>query len=131
MTIAGGWLGTYYYDTVAERERFEASFITVGSQGDFRGQILDDGPLGEANVEGVQVGVFVTFTKVYVKPPADHATAPVYYEGEMSEDGKRIVGTWRIVEGHSTGTWEARRLWFEEVEEESRIESGGILVGAR
>jgi hypothetical protein len=125
-TIAGGWLGTYYYgNTVQTPERFEATFSTPGREGNFGGRILDDGVLGEANViEGVQSGREIAFIKIYVRPPAGHETAPVYYEGTMSEDGKLLTGTWmlhfssrRNRTSTLRGTWEARRLWTEVAEE--------------
>ncbi|GAB4452649.1 MAG: hypothetical protein OHK0029_03970 [Armatimonadaceae bacterium] len=137
-SIAGGWLGTYYYDSMAERTRFEASFSRIGVEGKFSGRILDDGPLGEANAEGMQSGLSVVFTKVYIQPPEGHATYPVQYEGEMSDDGKRITGIWHLTirepgeRRHTVrGTWEARRIWFGETEEDSRVESEGLLIGAR
>jgi hypothetical protein len=137
FSVAGGWLGTYYFDDGDEPCRFEATFYESDREGGFRGRILDDGELGEANAEGEQVALTVSFTKAYVRPPDGRGSYPIYYRGEMSEDGKRIAGDWRLdwhEHGHRftrAGTWEARRLWFEAVEEDVRAESEGLLVGAR
>jgi hypothetical protein len=129
-SIAGGWLGTYYYDSYSEPTRFEASFSAMGRDWRFGGRILDDGPLGDANaINGAQTGQKVSFVKVYVRPPGGHITVPVYYEGQLSEDGKTMSGTWRLSLS-TTGTWEARRLWFEEAEEAMQPESERLLVGA-
>jgi len=133
-SIAGGWLGTYYYDSHREPSRFEATFSPLGADGRFAGRILDDSLLGEASANnGVQTGRSISFVKVYIRPPRSHITAPVYYEGTLSEDGKTMAGTWRLTQS-THGTWEARRLWFEEAGEEALQESEAaesVLVGAR
>ena len=44
-SIAGGWLGSYYYGKSAPNTppvRFEATFSLPGSTGKFTGKILDD-----------------------------------------------------------------------------------------
>lgn len=133
--IAGGWLGTYYFDDATEPCRFEATFNAPNSEGQFLGRILDDNELGEANVEGVQAALTVSFVKVYIRPPQE--TVPITYRGDLSEDGTRITGIWRLewqTHGHiihRTGTWEARRLWYEAVADEVHSESEGLLIGAR
>ena len=143
-SVAGGWLGTYYYDRKAATEpaRFEATFSAMARTGRFDGKILDDSALGEARaLEGQQSGDSVSFAKVYIKPPRGHAVAPVQYEGTLSEDGKRITGTWRLEYNHPTkrravrmnGTWEARRLWYDLQEEisEATPERELMLIGER
>lgn len=110
-SIAGGWLGTYYYrgaDSWQEPTRFEATFAIKADQSQFSGTILDDGPLGEADVEGTQRGRNVHFTKRY-RVENDYK---IRYEGTMSEDGKVITGKWIVRgSGGTRGTWEAHRLW--------------------
>lgn len=65
LSVAGGWLGTYFYSGRLSRQepvRFEATF-TVRSDGSFMGKILDDSDLGEAGVSGTQSALIVKFTK--------------------------------------------------------------------
>src|SRR5689334_10024354 len=120
-SIAGGWLGTYYYRVAHAWQppcRFEATLSPLRSDGRFTGTILDDGPLGIADVTGTQTGRRVDFTKVYAGPGGGaRRLAPIDYEGTLSEDGRSVSGTWRIeapAPGQSRrpevhGTWEAHR----------------------
>jgi|GEM_PF-852842 hypothetical protein len=128
-SVLGGWLGAYYYkDSTRLPVRFEATFrLEQGDEGAaeagrFGGVILDDGYLGEAAVrKGVQQGLIVRFTKVYLQGTVRQGIVPVHYAGTLSEDGKLITGTWRLStlrggQGRritETGYWEARRLWSE------------------
>ena len=129
LSVEGGWLGTYHYSSGdMPPERFEARF-SRRSDGRFSGTILDDGALGEANVEGRQEGLLVQFIKQYVRPPVGYVTAPVLYEGALSEDGKLMSGQWSlkvrylgVFKSTTMGSWHARRLWGEEREDESRPE---------
>ena len=118
-SIAGSWLGTYYYDWPGHDPcAFEANFSLSGDEGAFGGRILDDGPLGESNIEGTQTDAAIQFVKVYIDPPRDSHTSPIHCEGTLSEDGNQITGTWKIPPPPDdprrdfalTGTWEARRL---------------------
>ncbi len=118
-SIAGHWLGTYYHDWPGHEPcQFEANFSDADNRGAFRGRILDDGPLGEANIEGTQVEVVIAFVKVYINPSPDSHTSPIHCEGTLSEDGNQITGTWKIPPPPDdprrdyavTGTWEARRI---------------------
>lgn len=122
-TVSGGWLGTYAYRGSHRHQppvRFEAVFSGVRGDGRFGGTILDDGPLGLANVSGTQEGLIVRFTKVYVC--ADSAGAgPIAYAGTLSEDGRQLKGTWELpiwLPGSRRlvvrGVWDAHRLWAEE-----------------
>jgi hypothetical protein len=135
-SITGGWLGTYAYKGRAAGQkpvRFEATFTALGSEGRFTGTILDDGPLGEAGVTGAQDGRRVHFTKAYFRPSGYTETGPVLYEGTLSEDGRLLVGVWRLeLPGHPSiqGVWDARRTWGAESETEALVEGAGALVGA-
>lgn len=128
-SIAGGWLGTYHYRAAGQPPtRFEATFTRLaGAQYRFGGTILDDGPLGEANVsDGTQRGLYVAFTKVY--SPQNEGVAPVSYEGMLAPDGRTVSGTWEIAPAKRRlrrvrGVWEARRLWSENAENEAVPES--------
>lgn len=124
VSVSGGWLGTYAYKGAHSWQppvRFEASFIAIDGGNQFKGTILDDSRLGMADVTGNQDGLRVRFTKVYLAPPpAGHETAPVEYEGALSEDGRQISGTWLLVvarPGGRTsrvrGVWDAHRMWSE------------------
>ncbi len=109
-SLAGGWRGTYtYLDNPCQPlpVRFEAAWTMQGDEGRFSGTVLDDGPLGEAETDGMQTGRQVAFTKVYVNQ-SDSYTHPVAYEGTVSEDGATVAGTWRL--SSLSGTWDARRM---------------------
>ncbi len=123
-SVTGGWLGTYAYQGRYSWQppvRFEATF-TPGEGGGFGGTILDDGDLGLADVVGSQSGRQVRFTKTYrVTNASGWETAPVEYEGTLSEDGRSLTGTWMIASGGGGrrdsrihGVWDAHRLWGEE-----------------
>ena len=125
-SVAGGWLGTYYYRGLQAGMppvRFEAAFQTA-AEGKFAGTILDDGVGGEARATGVQTGLEVAFTKVYLARRRSYAQ-PVEYEGALSGDGKTMRGTWWIRESRgfaeARGVWEARRLWSVESREEQEV----------
>jgi hypothetical protein len=133
-SIAGGWLGTYVYDVrfkTMKPARFEATFtVNGGSDTAFSGTILDDNYLGEAQVDGVQTGGLVKFTKTYLTSKASRGKHSVEYVGTMSEDGRRIAGTWKIAIwlGVTSGSWEAQRRWAEDAEEEVREEQDIIAI---
>lgn len=136
-SVAGGWLGTYYYwgrEAGQPPCRFEATFRELAERDRFGGTILDDGPLGEAVVEkGVQQGRHVRFTKVYLEGDLRTGIAPVRYVGTLSEDGRLMHGTWSlaVLRGASgrrvtaSGVWEARRLWSAAEEEAAEPEAEG------
>lgn len=115
-SILGGWLGTYAYARGAGRPpvRFEALFSR--HVGGFAGSILDDAGYGDADVlNGVQSGVQVTFVKVYRAQVA--GLVPIRYSGVLSDDGQQLNGTWELVTRFGAperGSWEARRLWWDE-----------------
>lgn len=130
VRIDGGWLGTYYYapEDGEEPVRFEAQFAS-GSNGRFRGTIIDDGHMGDATAVGRQQGRRVEFVKTYNQKLVGFATAPINYEGAISEDGKTMNGVWRLkargfgVASHvMTGTWDAHRMWNEAQEADTRPE---------
>ncbi|MEA5465587.1 hypothetical protein [Leptothoe sp. PORK10 BA2] len=98
--LTGPWLGSYW-----DREapiRFEATFVQA--QNSLIGRIMDDSPLGEAQIQGQVTGRQVTFTKKYFNNP----TYTIQYQGTVSEDGDHIHGQWRIDNRHN-GAWEAHR----------------------
>jgi hypothetical protein len=136
ISIAGGWLGTYRWGglhAVVPPVRFEAS-ITVSDEG-FSGEILDAAYPGLAMVVGNQHGREVRFTKTYTAAPAAERTMSADYQGELAEDGDHVKGTWRIkVEGRKIsfatahGTWEARRMWNENAEENERADTAAAEI---
>ena len=137
MSVAGGWLGTYYYGgrlSWQEPVRFEASF-DARSDGSFTGKILDDSDLGEAGVSGSQSALIVKFTKEYYRPPMWSDTAPIDYHGVLSEDGKKITGRWTMSvrrgkqrTSRLSGEGEARRMWH--VDESHSEESDEEFMSA-
>ena len=123
-TVAGGWLGTYHYNHVSMKPvRFEATFSSPDRTGRFPGRILDDNYLGEASVSGTQTNRLVVFTKRYLN--AHKST--IQYEGRISDDGRIMTGSWRV--RSITGTWEARRLWHEDVNEEREADPADAVAG--
>ncbi|MBC8140218.1 MAG: hypothetical protein H7Y38_02115 [Armatimonadetes bacterium] len=146
-SIAGGWLGTYYYTARTMLPvRFEASFVrqsggeAVESGGErFAGSVIDDdGGHDYATVSrGIQQGTFVRFVKTYAPP--EPGLFPVSYVGTMSGDGRTLTGHWKIALTESrrarareiVGTWEARRIWTAvEGEDAQDAGAGRELVGA-
>ncbi len=101
-SIQGSWRGRYFYPGSSDAQGFEAVFIDV--DGIVEGNILDDGSLGEASVGGKFTYPHLKFTKVYQTAGTD----AVHYQGEMSEDGKTLMGRWNIT-GSISGTWTAKR----------------------
>jgi hypothetical protein len=98
--LTGPWLGSYWQANAPTR--FEATFVQA--QNSLSGRIVDDGPLGEAQVQGQVTGRHVSFTKKYFNIP----NYPIHYTGTVSEDGDHINGQWRLDAKHS-GAWEAHR----------------------
>lgn len=131
-TIAGGWLGTYYYRGMQIANapvRFEASFSISGA-GRFDGTIQDDSrQLGTADVRGMQLGRSVRFSKAYQRVVPGGRTIRVEYEGAFSDNDEVLSGTWRAVTVCNVpipgahGTWEARRAWIANEEPEAVPES--------
>lgn len=112
-SVAGNWLGNYYYNSSGQPFGFEAVFIE--SNGAVQGSILDDGYLGEAQVTGTFAAPSLAFIKTY---PGRH---DVHYRGDMSDDGNMLSGTWRIGDaGH--GTWAAFRNREDEDEDINDVE---------
>jgi hypothetical protein len=98
--ISGSWLGTYWQD--GEPTRFEATFVQSGAI--LSGSVLDDSPLGEAQVAGEVVGLSVQFIKRYLTS----SPLPIQYMGTIATDEHSMQGTWHLDKRHS-GTWEAHR----------------------
>lgn len=98
--LTGPWLGSYWQGK--EPTRFEATFVQA--QNSLSGRIVDDGPLGEAHVDGQVTGRQVSFSKQYFNNPS----YSIHYTGVLSEDGNHISGQWRFNAKHS-GPWEAHR----------------------
>ena len=120
ISIAGGWLGTYAYQGAHSWQppmRFEATFA-VGDGGRITGTILDDGPPGEADVNGTQTGRQVQFVKVYRMADPYYEIAPIQYEGTLSDDGRQMTGTWTVNYSRLRmhGVWEAHRRWMTDQE---------------
>ncbi|NEP15789.1 MAG: hypothetical protein F6J97_02675 [Leptolyngbya sp. SIO4C1] len=98
--ITGAWLGTYWQ--AGNPTRFEATFAQASNS--LSGRILDDGNLGEAQLEGSITGRQITFTKRYL----NNSSYSIRYTGTLSEDEEHISGQW-IVNARHAGPWEAQR----------------------
>lgn len=98
--VSGTWLGTYWQGGVPTR--FEATLVQGGQT--ISGSILDDGYLGEAQVQGQVQGRSIDFIKRYLTSSPDI----VQYVGLISENGETMSGTWSI-DLHHSGRWEAHR----------------------
>ena len=98
--INGVWLGTDWQEGTPTR--FEATLVQGGNS--FSGRVLDDGYLGEAQVDGEVIGRSIRFTKRYLTSSQQIIT----YSGTISEDANSMQGNWRIDRFHS-GNWEAHR----------------------
>ena len=98
--LTGPWLGAYWQSDTPTR--FEATFVQARNS--LSGRILDDSPLGEAQIQGQVTGRRVTFTKKYFNNPS----YALQYTGTISEDGDHISGHWQLDAKHS-GQWEAHR----------------------
>ncbi|MGB3693424.1 MAG: hypothetical protein WA865_16000 [Spirulinaceae cyanobacterium] len=97
--LSGTWLGTYWQRGVPTR--FELTLVQGGNT--LRGNILDDGPLGEAAVVGEVVGRRVDFTKSYLSG----SRYSISYTGTVSEDEDSLGGQWQL--DYLSGSWEAHR----------------------
>jgi hypothetical protein len=121
--LTGTWLGTYWHN--AEPTRFEASLVQGGNA--LSGSILDDGPLGEAQLAGEIIGRRVKFSKQYVtaNPRA------IEYTGTLNEEANLIQGVWVIVGTKHSGNWEMRRSGDDLMQQLRRRMEQKIPVGAR
>ena len=120
-TVNGSWLGNYYYAHTSQPFGFEAVFVE-SAEGVIEGSILDDGSLGEARVSGMFNDPNITFTKRYNNP----LHLPIRYEGTMSEEGKKLTGSW-MIQAENKGSWVAWRQEEEEIpdmETEDEKDSG-------
>ncbi|MGH9549528.1 MAG: hypothetical protein ACRD3W_09135 [Terriglobales bacterium] len=127
-SIGGYWRGHYDYKKLPdEGSGFEALFIEEGNA--LSGHIIDDCPpgttTGKASISGMFQFPSVSFIKTYSTP----GYAPIEYDGQMSDDGKTISGTWAIFEGKGVyqGRWEAYRLGEEEKKSETTAEKTKLV----
>ncbi len=98
--ISGAWLGSYWQGD--SQTRFEVTFVQAKNT--LTGRVLDDGPLGEAQISGDVTGRGISFSKRYVIT----SIHVIHYSGTISEDETFMSGTWTI-KGNGSGRWEARR----------------------
>lgn len=133
-SVSGSWLGNYYYESSSQPFGFEAVFMEMS--GNVEGSILDDCNLGEARAIGSFADPHLKFTKKY----GNSTLNIVNYEGTMSDDGKKLSGTWQIKVAAfgqtAKGGWLAWRQEEEEIpdlqaEEEigKEFEREKVMVG--
>jgi hypothetical protein len=111
------------------------------TEGRLEGTVIDDDGPGPASLSGSYAFPSLAFTKVYSRGGAvkhEEKTVkgkkftiygvygpPVEYEGSMSEDGKRMEGTW-VINGErglaGRGSWTAYRVEWEEGKESKETE---------
>lgn len=101
LSLSGAWTGVYDYD---DPGRDAVSF--VASLTDIAGVIWGEtsepnsfSPIPDtdlvASVSGLRTGREVTFSKEY-QASVQGGEDVVFYAGQVSENGQRIKGTWRI-----------------------------------
>ncbi|MGK7901308.1 MAG: hypothetical protein AB4352_07835 [Hormoscilla sp.] len=119
--LSGSWLGTYWQREMPTR--FEATLLQSGNA--LSGNILDDGPLGEALLSGEVIGRRVSFIKRYLGAGSE----PISYTGVVNEDENYIQGQWQVG-NYDSGPWEAHRsgsnLTLEFAESKSKRELVGV-----
>jgi len=119
--LSGSWLGTYWQN--GQPTRFEMTLVQA--QNALSGSILDDGPLGEAQLQGEAIGRSVSFSKRYLTS----FPQPIGYSGTVSEDEMTMQGTWKIDARHR-GRWEARRSGDDLMAQLKRVQAQRVPVGA-
>lgn len=90
LSLAGSWLGQYFYPGGRPGSTFEAVFVQVASA--IEGNILDAGGLGEARAVGRYIFPRVSFVKTYVRP----GYKSIDYRGSISAKGDIVLGYWYI-----------------------------------
>lgn len=118
--LSGSWLGTYWQDN--EPTRFEMTLVQAGNT--LSGRVLDDGPLGEAQLSGSVTGRSLSFTKQYLTKSG----SAINYDGTVAEDENHISGRW-VISGRFSGPWEARRNSDNLLAELKQRKSEELLVG--
>jgi len=122
--ISGTWLGTYWQQ--GYQTRFEATFVQNGNA--IYGNILDNGELGEATIQGEVVGRNISFVKSYVSNPK---LASVNYKGTITEDGNSMSGQWDFLGKFGFEEWEAHRGDQNLESELKKYLTNRVLVGAK
>jgi hypothetical protein len=89
-SIAGSWMGQYFYLGQQSGSAFEVVFVEIGSR--VEGSVLDNCKLGEALVSGTFTYPSLQFIKYTLSVRID----PVEYRGTMNEDGTVLSGNWYI-----------------------------------
>lgn len=121
--VSGAWLGTYWQGD--SQTRFEITFVQAGNT--ITGRVLDDGPLGEAQLSGSVTGRRIEFSKRYV---TQGGAAAIAYTGTIDENETFMAGTWSI-RGDGSGRWEAHRNSDDLMADlKARMEKKTSLVGA-
>jgi hypothetical protein len=112
QALSGRWSGSYGYGEPGRRRvEIEGQLLVTGGivAGTFTEPntfALDDGPVLSSTLTGeVQSGGRLVLQKTYLGgADADHS---ILYIGQLSEDGRKIEGHWRLA--GSTGPFELER----------------------
>lgn len=101
LSLSGTWTGVYDYDDPAhDPVSFNADLMDIA--GVLWGETSEPNTFSPiaakhliASVSGLRTGREVTFTKEY-QAIVQGGEEVVFYAGQVTEDGQRIKGTWRI-----------------------------------
>ncbi len=95
--LNGLWTGQFSYFASEDLGQWPFKARLVGKEGRLSGLVIEPHVHGngevKADLEGTIEGSKVSFVKRYQSTSNDY-TRPVSYEGQVSEDGKTIAGTW-------------------------------------
>ena len=124
-TISGVWSGRFSRENESSEAVAYSAWLTI-INGRLSGSILEPNTFAEgmgdeldATLRGRVDGNEVIFLKTYQGIDQE----PVYYEGEIVDDGKRIVGRWYFGWPEElTGTFEMSRDGLVEASKESSTE---------
>lgn len=108
LTIKGMWEGAYQYSSSSDVGDFPFKARFTESDGKISGLVVEEdlnqgkGTI-RAETEGTINGRAIQFTKRYIQADETYGR-PVEYAGELSADGSRITGTWRLPDDGGTFT---------------------------
>lgn len=101
LSLSGAWTGVYDYDDASQDPvSFNADLMDIG--GVLWGETSEPNSFSPiaakhliASISGLRTGREVTFSKEY-QASVVGGEEVVFYAGQISEDGQRVKGTWRI-----------------------------------
>lgn len=111
MSVKGNWVGTYRYSSSPDAGDFHFK-ARITQKGDvLTGVILEENLHGrgrtQADIAGKVDGRSMQFSKDYRKTGEEYRFT-VDYSGDISRDGMRVSGTWKLP--HDSGTFSMVRV---------------------